>query len=558
MIANITDRHYTSWNFDPAIPDISFVNPFSQKIFHQDQIEYQEKNNKITIIQSTIRTAKYIPGVLILEKNLTYGRTTNKKRLLYSCIPFQKELPVFLVPYEIQLGFQKTILNKYVLFRFDNWQDKHPHGILVETIGDVDHLPAHYEYLLYCKNVRKPACPKPIRQLLLENPPEYYVDRIFENPEKYGYIADQRVSETRIFSIDPKGCVDRDDALSILKTESPNRFTVSVYIANVWVWIETFQLWDYLEICNISTIYLPDKNRTMLPDILSETICSLDVGKTCFSVVMEFDVDLDTNTILKKYVYQSAICISKNFDYDSAPLLKYPDYKLLLQVTQRLDSNIKDSHELVAFWMMKMNTCMAEEMYKKQKGIFRTAKSANPEQPIIQHKNPELELFLQLWENRISGEYITYSPDQLDYAHCIMNVEKYMHFTSPIRRIVDLWNQIIWVGKHPAKINETVMEKINRENKTIRKIQNECELLHKFQNISDTELQTGVIIDMEPKSKTNQMKYSVYLPKYKCIIWLIENPGLNLYSEINCRILYFKREDKYQHKIRLSLEKKYN
>jgi len=69
-------------------------------------------------------------------------------------------------------------------------------------------------------------------------------------------------------------------------------------------------------------------------------------------------------------------------------------------------------------------------------------------------------------------------------------------------------------------------------------------------------VQTGVIIDMEPKSKTNQMKYSVYLPKYKCIIWLIENPGLNLYSEINCRILYFKREDKYQHKIRLSLERK--
>lgn len=556
MIANITDRHYTSWTFDPAIPDISFANPFSQKIFHQDQIEYQEKTNTFHILQSLVRSAKYIPGVLVLEKNLTYGRTANKKRLLYSCIPFQKELPVFLVPYEIQLGFQKTPRNKYVLFRFDNWQDKHPHGILVETIGDVDHLPAHYEYVLYCKNVRKSACPKPIRQLLSENPPEYYVDLIFSNPEKYGYIADQRVSDTRIFSIDPKGCVDRDDALSILKTDNPNRFQIGVYIANVWVWIETFNLWDYLETCNISTIYLPDKNRTMLPDILSEKICSLDVGKPCFSVVMEFDVDLDSKTIVKKYVYQSTICISKNFDYDSPALLKYPDYKLLLQVTKQIDANITDSHELVAFWMMKMNMCMAEEMYSKRTGIFRMAKSVNSNPSLTQHTNPELQLFLRLWENRISGEYITYDPYRQDYTHCVMGVAKYMHFTSPIRRIVDLWNQIIWIGKHPITLGENVMEKVNRENKVIRKIQNECELLHLFQNVSDNEVQEGMIIDVEAKNKTNQMKYSVYLPKYKCVIWLVEKPGLQLYSTIQCRILYFKREDKYQHKIRLSLEKK--
>ena len=71
-----------------------------------------------------------------------------KKRLLYKCIPDDKYLPAFLVPYDIKMGFQKKLINKYVVFKFQSWDDKHPHGSLIETLGDVNNLEVFYEYQL--------------------------------------------------------------------------------------------------------------------------------------------------------------------------------------------------------------------------------------------------------------------------------------------------------------------------------------------------------------------------------------------------------------------------
>ena len=57
------------------------------------------------------------------------------------------------MPYKIKLGFNKNIKNKYVVFEFRNWNDKHPLGSLTQTLGDVDSLEYFYEYQLYCKSL---------------------------------------------------------------------------------------------------------------------------------------------------------------------------------------------------------------------------------------------------------------------------------------------------------------------------------------------------------------------------------------------------------------------
>ena len=63
----------------------------------------------------------------------------SKRQLLYKCIPDDKRIPIFLVPYKIKPGFNKK-KNKYVVFEFKEWTDKHPRGVLGQTIGDVDNL----------------------------------------------------------------------------------------------------------------------------------------------------------------------------------------------------------------------------------------------------------------------------------------------------------------------------------------------------------------------------------------------------------------------------------
>ena len=69
-----------------------------------------------------------------------------------------------------------------------------------------------------------------------------------------------------------------------------------------------FQIWDSFS-DRISTIYLPDRRRPMLPTCLSECLCSLLEKRTRFSFVCELTI--------KKYeiigidFYNAAICVSK-------------------------------------------------------------------------------------------------------------------------------------------------------------------------------------------------------------------------------------------------------
>ena len=54
-----------------------------------------------------------IPGVLVLNGNKTYGKI--KKRFLYKCIPDDRRIPEFLIPYTIKSNFNKVNKNIYHL-----------------------------------------------------------------------------------------------------------------------------------------------------------------------------------------------------------------------------------------------------------------------------------------------------------------------------------------------------------------------------------------------------------------------------------------------------------
>ena len=560
----ISDKNYTEWKIigDSSSDNFQNKNPFTCKLFHKDQFSYTTTND-IFIIHSPTRNIPFLPGILILENNRTFGRTSNKKKLYYSCIPHQKELPIFLIPYEIQFGFQKNIKNKFVLFKFDYWNsnDKHPYGILTETIGDVNHLPHYYEYQLYAKNIHPSSIlsknNKKIKTLLQDKPLDAYFQEILNNPQEYGNIQKEDTT-INIFTIDPIGCVDRDDALSICKTDIPTVYTVRVYIANIWLWIKAFDLWELFEKTNISTIYLPDFNRHMLPPELSEKIGSLNIEHPCFAFCMEFSVDILKKTIEPIYnpdiLSQKYIVISKNFDYESKSLLKYSSYLLLLQITREIILDIKDSHELVAFWMMKMNTCIANEMYLKKIGIFRITTFVDNVNPINRmEKKEEFTSFLYLWEHAISGEYIEYTAENRNYSHALLNVEYYMHFTSPIRRKVDIYNQFYWImasssSKIKIDIDRNIdIARINKDTKIIRKIQNECTLLYNLQKSENSEnrITDGILLQIIHKNKS-----LVYLPFYKCI--LSSTIIGDLYTKIKCKIYIFEREHDYKKKIKLS------
>ena len=529
---------------------------------------------------------KILTGVLLLENNKTYGRTPNKKRLLYKCIPDKytsnnKIIHPFLIPYEIKMEFSKKFTNKYITFQFEYWPEisEYPYGQIVETLGNVDDLNAFYEYQLYCKDLHI-SISKLVNQTRVKfqtMSPDACIEQILQNP-KY-IIVDRR--QEYIITIDPQHSLDFDDGFSIT-SHTNGTYKISVYIANVFFWLEILELWSNMS-DRISTIYLPDTRRPMLPPILADSVCSLQDKQNRFAFTMDLIVD-DNGQILEERRYcNSIINVAKNYCYEESKLLNDDQYKLLFGITKKMQNTdyIIDSHDLVAHWMMQMNINCSEYMIQYKFGIFRNATirglepTGNPPikaqcqeptgNPPIKAQCQETARIIQYWNN-LSGQYILYSDNHKELEHAIMQLKSYIHITSPIRRLVDLLNQIEMM-RHLGCItnlshNATAfllkwiqkIDYINTTTKSIRKTQTECELLQKC--IIDTtilgKLYDGIILHnfIKPNGKNT---YSVYLESLKIIYNITICEILEIHSIYKFKLFLFQDEYNIKKKIRLQL-----
>ena len=82
-------------------PPLGF-DPLNHKMFNQDIFTFNEGN--VDILHSSARCMKVIPGVLVLGNS---RHMVGLKINLYKCIPDDKRIPIFLVPYKIKLGLIK-------------------------------------------------------------------------------------------------------------------------------------------------------------------------------------------------------------------------------------------------------------------------------------------------------------------------------------------------------------------------------------------------------------------------------------------------------------------
>lgn len=568
----IKDRNYSEWRFIDYetkqtlciddYPQLNNITPSDQKLFNLDIISLDNSNININVIKthSFIKDLPYLSGILILDGNKTFGRTSNKKRLLYKCIPDDPCIPSFLIPYDIKIGFSKILKNRYIIFKYDNWDGKHPQGIIIETIGDIDNLEAFYDYKLYCKylHISVTEFSNKTRFTLGTKPIQSYVNDIINNPN-YN-IEDRRINH--VFTIDSVNTLDYDDALGIERVG--NNWVVSIYISNIFIWIDTLDLWDYFS-KRVATIYLPDRNRTMLPNILSDSICSLQSFQPRFALAM--DVIIDENCCINNITYRNVLIqVNKNYSYDDISLLTDNHYIMLYNVTKNLDFSIRNSHDLVSYWMVKMNEYTGTKLSEYKTGIFKTIHSNNSIlRDDIDTGNEMSENTFQLirnWNNT-TGKYLLYN----NVDNTESNLPKYYaNVTSPIRRMVDFLNQIIILkelnlvenigNKSQTFLNKWLSELdyLNSSMLSIRKIQLECEVLNKCFNdpsIMDNEY-TGIIFSKEVRT-TDKITYMVYLEKIKLLSKITTNNNMPNYSKHKFKIYLFEDEDKIKKKIRLQI-----
>ena len=572
----ISDRSYVEWNLYDALSlnEVQKINihPSTNKLFSGDTFECNtadSKNEKsidqstdlgtirqIKLLHSSVRSMPSIPGILVLKDGKTFGK--HKDKFLYKCIPDDRRFPVFTVPYALKIGFSKNIDNKYIVFRFDNWIGKHPQGTIVSVLGDVDVLSNYYEYQLYCKSLyasiqtfNKDASDA----LKQKTEPEFISTMI----EKYKLV--DRTHEP-IFSIDSKETTDYDDAFSIINN-GDNSYKLSIYIANVPMWMEELALWNSFSE-RISTIYLPDRKRPMMPLSLSSCVCSLceKVVRLAFAI----DITIVNGEILGYTFSNTYIKVYKNHVYESKELKEDINYKMMFNMVDKLSqtytytNKIRSSHELVSYLMILMNYYTAVEMIKYNNGIYRSV-NFNIKTEVQSSLPDDVNNFLQIW-NSSCGQYDLYDGRK---SHEMLQLDSYIHCTSPIRRLVDLLN-MARLQKNLGLVNYSTsfetfetywtsrLEYINTTMRAIRKIQTDCSLLEMCTNNPDIceKEYDGYIFDKIVRND-GLYQYIVYLAQVKTVSRITSRYELDDYGKYKFKIFIFDEEASLKKKVRLHI-----
>ena len=568
---HIHNRAYTDWTFFTTHNfkelELPSVNPAENKMFNNDVFIMVE--DEANIIHSTVRVSESLAGVLILKGNKTYGRSKNGK-LLYKCIPDDVRIPAFLLPYEMKnMGFSKVFQNLYVTFHFSEWIDKHPYGVLVQVIGPVDVLDNFYEYQLYCKslNASIQKFTKDTSKALKTQPHNAFIENI---SARYPSIED-RTKDFDVFTIDPQNSVDFDDGFSIKLLDNGQKM-LSIYIANVTLWMDILGLWDSFS-RRISTIYLPDRKRPMLPTILSDCLCSLQEKTTRLAFVMDVFIEGKGNDINIVYIKYSncKIRIYKNYCYESADLLGNENYQQLFALSNQLCrkyryiNNVRNSHEVVSYLMILMNYHTAKELVSKKSGICRSTVVKKGVQ-VPENLPEDVGKFIKIW-NSSAGQYLDVAllKDGDIFSHDIMEMDAYIHITSPIRRLVDLLNMI-----KIQQVNDIIclsdsalsfydkwiadLEYINTTMRSIRKVQSDCSLLHLCNNEPEVMERhyDGYTFDKIVRND-GLFQYIVYLPELKLTSRVTMRENLDNYQAGKYKLYLFNDEENLKKKIRLQL-----
>jgi exosome complex exonuclease DIS3/RRP44 len=202
-----------------------------------------------------------------------------------------------------------SLLNKRIVVAIDSWErnSKYPTGHYIRQLeGAVGNIEVESEALLIQHNISYAPFTPQVRSCL---PRHWTVTQ-----QDFEQRVDLR--HLRIFSIDPPGCTDIDDALHIESLPNGN-FFVGVHIADVSHFVVEGSALDREAAARGNTVYLVNKRINMLPEELSEDICSINqnVDRFAFSVLWEMTPSAEiVDTQFAKTIIRSV----HSFNYEEA------------------------------------------------------------------------------------------------------------------------------------------------------------------------------------------------------------------------------------------------
>jgi len=195
-----------------------------------------------------------------------------------------------------------------VVVKMTEWKpgDKNPEGEIIQVLG----APGEHE--------------TEIHSILAEyGLPYQFPEEVERDADK----IDRSINEAEVakrwdmrgittFTIDPKDAKDFDDALSIRKLENGN-WEIGVHIADVSHYVVPGTILDDEAYQRATSVYLVDRVVPMLPEVLSNDVCSLRPNEDKFTFSAVFELDDDAN-IKKQWFGRTVIHSDRRFTYEEA------------------------------------------------------------------------------------------------------------------------------------------------------------------------------------------------------------------------------------------------
>jgi len=353
--------------------DIVKVLKFAQRRSRQSQGE---------VVEIIKRKRDLFVGIVKVSRNFAFLVT--ERRMLYQdiFIPLNK------------LNGAKD--NQKAVARITDWpaNSKNPNGEIVDVLGDAGDNTAEMHAILAEFNL-----------------PYHYPEEVNAEAELIGAgITEEEIAKRRdfrdvtTFTIDPWDAKDFDDALSLQQLDN-GIWEVGVHIADVTHYVKPGTLIEKEGYDRATSVYLVDRVVPMLPERLSNGICSLrpNEEKLCFSVVFKLN---GQGAVLDSWIGRTVINSNRRFTYEEAQEIietGQGDYsvemlrlnQLALKLREKRFANgaigfervevkfnidetgkplsvyfkeSKDSNKLIEEFMLLANQCVAEFVGKKEPG----------------------------------------------------------------------------------------------------------------------------------------------------------------------------------------------
>ena len=452
------------------------------KVFHKDIVIIKDDD---VLIEKSNRNNLLLSGVLDCTSNIIYGY--NKQKKIYKLFhPINKNFPKFLIAQKDE----KTLYNKLVVIKYKNWINNFPIGIIVKIIDILDYpkINIYSEAILYYNGYYDIKQNNTKYNILKNKYYDSYKNKLIKN--NFNFIC----------NIDPIKCSDIDDVISY-KIEN-NISIIGIHICNIIELFKNLEI-DYMEIMNTiieknlyNTLYTSDKRYDIISDELVNNFISLKANEPRYvwslyiynkdNIIIDYEIKSELIINKESYSYEEVDIILKNksnvYLDKISEFCYYQGKNNYKKIYDNYEDHSINSHFIITILMIIYNNYIGNYLKNDNRTIYR---------------------IIDNYESK-------YNYNDNNNYHLSLNLYNYLHFTSPIRRFIDQYNQLILYNKYENKNYILPIINLNLINESI-----------KDQNILDNKYKLLKLLKLNNKSKL--IGYDLISEDKLKLIWLIDN-----------------------------------